>query len=145
MFVLDFVCLHSANKRLRRLKPAHLTTSDVVHVCNLWSELRKTAVPTVAAPRLLTLPPPGVCLMLSLEPQRAWTLLRSIFLSRIWTWRMRERKRRSRQRCQQVAPQGEIRCWRDEGWFSLSHFIKAAICNFLHFVQKYDFTHFTEN
>lgn len=38
-------------------------------------------------PCLLTLPPPGVCLILSLEPQRACTLLKSNFWSRIWTWK----------------------------------------------------------
>lgn len=38
----------------------------------------------------LTLPPPGVCFKLSLEPQRDWMLEKSTFLSRIWTCRVRE-------------------------------------------------------
>lgn len=38
----------------------------------------------------LTFPPPGVCFMLSLEPQRDWTLDKSSFLSRIWTFNVRK-------------------------------------------------------
>lgn len=41
-------------------------------------------------PCLLTLPPPGVCLMLSLEPHLACTLLKSNFWSSIWTWKNKE-------------------------------------------------------
>lgn len=37
------------------------------------------------AATLLTLPPPGTCLILSLEPQRDVTWLKSSFLWRIWT------------------------------------------------------------
>lgn len=40
-----------------------------------------------SGPTLLTLPPPGTCLILSLEPQRDVMWLKSIFLWRIWTWR----------------------------------------------------------
>lgn len=37
---------------------------------------------------LLTLPPPGTCFILSLEPHRDCTLLKSNFLSRICTWKV---------------------------------------------------------
>lgn len=39
-------------------------------------------------PYLLTLPPPGTCFILSLEPHRDCTLLKSNFLSRICTWKV---------------------------------------------------------
>lgn len=39
-------------------------------------------------PCLLTFPPPATCLILSLEPQRDCTLLKSNFLSRICTWKV---------------------------------------------------------
>lgn len=39
-------------------------------------------------PVLLTFPPPGTCFILSLEPQRDCTLLKSSFLSRICTWKV---------------------------------------------------------
>lgn len=43
---------------------------------------------TQELPPLLTFPPPGTCLRLSLEPQRDCTLLKSNFFSRICTWRV---------------------------------------------------------
>lgn len=45
---------------------------------------------TPLLPCLLTLPPPGVCFILSLEPHLACTLLKSNFWSSIWTWKNKE-------------------------------------------------------
>lgn len=53
-----------------------------------WRRVRRHVTLTHVC-RFLTLPPPGVCFMLSLEPQRDWTLDRSSFLSRICTWGVR--------------------------------------------------------
>lgn len=53
---------------------------------------KKTETGEERRPCLLTLPPPGVCFKLSLEPQRDWMLEKSTFLSRIWICRERERK-----------------------------------------------------
>ena len=41
---------------------------------------------------LLTLPPPGTCLILSLEPQRDVMWLKSSFLCTIWTYRQTDRQ-----------------------------------------------------
>ena len=41
-------------------------------------------------PKLLTFPPPGTCLILTLEPHFDWTLLKSIFLSRTCTCKSKE-------------------------------------------------------
>lgn len=43
----------------------------------------------------LTFPPPGLCFKLSLDPQRAWTLDKSSFLSRIWTWKRPEQRKKT--------------------------------------------------
>lgn len=53
--------------------------------------LATTALPAAyqgPIPYLLTLPPPGTCFILSLEPHRDCTLLKSNFLSRICTWKI---------------------------------------------------------
>lgn len=47
-----------------------------------WIHPEQSVAP---APAVLTLPPPGTCLILSLEPQRDVTWLKSSFLCTIWT------------------------------------------------------------
>lgn len=88
--------------------PVQLTTGgkssySSVRNKNLGRDVRKA--------RFLTLPPPGVCFKLSLEPQRAWMLEKSTFLSRIWTCRVREGKeenvfRKDNERRREMSPKG---------------------------------------
>lgn len=70
---------------------------------------------------LLTLPPPGTCFILSLEPHRDCTLLKSNFLSRICTWKVDmwgEKKHSYGGEIQELRKKTitgeEVKCWRDE-------------------------------
>lgn len=56
-----------------------------VFYCNNCRETQEPDVEFI--PQLLTLPPPGTCLILPLEPHLDCTLLKSSFWSRICTWK----------------------------------------------------------
>lgn len=54
-------------------------------VCHNCRETQELGVEFI--PQLLTLPPPGTCFILPLEPHLDCTVLKSNFWSRIWTWK----------------------------------------------------------
>lgn len=92
------------------------------HLCELRRKKHLFQTQTASWSMFLTLPPPGVCFRLSLEPQRAWTLAKSSFLSRIWTCKVRERKKKIKFSqseeegdCRErVSPEGGNKMWK--GW-----------------------------
>lgn len=57
-----------------------------IYSCHFLNTRSRIAVRCRERVKVLTLPPPGTCLILSFEPHLDWTLLRSSFLLIICTF-----------------------------------------------------------